>query len=140
MKSDRISTVVLWVCMLITVCLSAWFYFVHFSGSRTGESPEISALIAWAMFIPALSILLAALFFVLYLAKNVKKIGRSIIMPIFIAILLIAGFYIGSGKAENTYIWLKITDMWIYAIYALIALALTALIGGIFWSYLKKIR
>jgi hypothetical protein len=64
-------------------------------------------------------------------------------------LLLFITYTVGDGNPlsiagyegnENTYIWLKLTDMWIYSIYILLALALIALLGGILWSYFKKLK
>ena len=62
------------------------------------------------------------------------------------AILLIVAYSLGNGslltvhlneesQKFNTEFWLKITDMWIYSIYILSALAILAM----FWGSIRKI-
>ncbi|MDR1764370.1 MAG: hypothetical protein LBR64_10560 [Dysgonamonadaceae bacterium] len=147
--AGKAATAILWICMAVTVALGAWFYYVLLSETGTGESPEISALIFWACLVPVIAFVAVAFFFVRYLIKNPRKAGKALIMPLALCLVLCLSLALGSGKvlpingydgSENTPFWLKITDMWIYAAYALLALSMLALVGGIFWSYIKKVR
>ena len=77
-------------------------------------------------------------------AKNAIFIGIGFLL------LLLAGAYVlGSGRPlpmpnysgdANTFVWLKVIDMWLYTIYILLGLVIVALVGGIIWNYFKKNR
>jgi hypothetical protein len=149
--SNKISTVVLWICMSITLILSAWFYLAYSADSENVET-ETEALINWLFFVSILTISVSLFFTVTYLIRlwkiSPKKMGQSLSGIFALIILLFITYSIGNDKSlvivgykghDNTHIWLKITDMWIYSIYVLLGLAFIALFGGILWSYLKKI-
>ena len=148
----KISTGVLWFCTLITSVLILRFYKVYFTQSLDAESPEISALLNWLFFLFIITVCIALIFsffnFVRLRNQNPKKIGRSVAIVATCGLLLLLTWVFGNGDAlpligykgnENTYMWLKITDMWLYSIYILLALGIFALLGGIIWSYFKKV-
>jgi len=150
---NRISTGVLWLCTLITLVLAIWFYSVYFMQTSDAETSEISALLYWLLILFIITVCTGLIFSCFYFIRqwdeNPKKIGRSIAVTFIYGLLLFVAWLLGSGKplpligykgGENTYGWLKITDMWLYSIYILLALGLLALFGGIIWSYFKKVN
>jgi hypothetical protein len=148
---NKIPSVVLWLCTTTTLILSIWFYIAFINQSVDAESPQISALI-FLPFLLLIVIICAGLVFSLFhyiriWKENPKKAVRSIVIIIACGLLLTITCTSGSGNPlpltgykgnENTYFWLKITDMWLYSIYILLSLGLLTLIGGIVWSYFKK--
>ncbi|GHT12120.1 hypothetical protein FACS189426_15000 [Bacteroidia bacterium] len=151
-SSNKISTIVLWVCMLITLGLSVWFYWAYSANPEDIEN-ETSLLIDWLFIVLIVTTLASLFFFIYYFFRQWKKAPKKIWQPtigiVSICLLFFITYTAGNGTPlsisgykgnENTYIWLKLTDMWIYSIYILLVLALIALLGGIVWSYLKKLK
>lgn len=141
----------LWLCTLITLILSIGFYSAYFANTLDADSPQISALLYWLfiLFIVSVStgLVFSFFYYIRYWKNNPKKAWRSIVILSLWAILLLSTWLLGDGNplpligykgSENTYVWLKITDMWLYAIYIMTGLGFLALIGGILWSYFKK--
>ena len=148
---NKISTVVLWVCMLITLVLSVRFFYVSFTQSVNSESTEISVLLSWIFSLLFLTFCCGMVFsfihFIRQWKENPTKARRSITVIFIWSLLLFITWLSGSGNPlpligykgnENTFLWLKLTDMWLYSIYILLALGFFALFGGIIWSYFKK--
>jgi CDP-diglyceride synthetase len=138
--------------MLITLGLSVWFYLAYSADPEDIET-ETSLLIDWIFIVLVITTLASLFFFIFHFVKQwrkaPKKIWQSTVGIVSMGLLLFITYTVGNGNplsisgykgSENTYIWLKLTDMWIYSIYILLALALIALLGGIVWSYLKKIK
>ncbi|MDR3339903.1 MAG: hypothetical protein LBT25_07430 [Candidatus Symbiothrix sp.] len=151
-SSNKISTVILWGCMLVTLGLFAWFYLAYAVDSEDIEK-ETSSLLVWLFIIAFITILATFLFSVWYFIrqwkKSPKKVWQSTVAFISIGFLFAISYLLGNGNPlnipgykgnENTFIWLKLTDMWLYSIYILLALAFIFLLGSILWSYLKKIK
>jgi len=149
----KVSTGVLWLCMLITLTLSIWFYSIYFSQSVDTESAEISALLSWLSFLFIITVCTGLGFSFFYSIRqwkeNPKKMGRFVAITIAWGLLLLITWAFGNGNPlllvgykgnDNTYFWLKITDMWLYSIYILLGLGFLALFGGIIWSYFKKLN
>ena len=151
--SDKIPSVVLWLCTLITLFISIWFLFSYFFQSIDTESPQVSSLLYWLYILFIITVSTGLIFsfynFIKQLKENPKKVGRSLFIAIVWGLLLSSAFVAGNGDplplvdykgSENTYIWLKITDMWLYVIYFLLGLGFLALIIDIIWSYFKKLN
>ena len=148
---NKISTLTLWLCMLITLILSLRFFYVSFTQSVDVESPELSSLLIW-IFSLLMITLSTGLFFFFYSyirkwKENPKKAKRSTAFVIALFVLLSAAWMFGDGNPlpligykgnENTYLWLKLTDMWLYSLYILSGLGILALFAGIVVSYFKK--
>jgi hypothetical protein len=148
---NKISTGVFWLCTLITLVLFICFYRVYFAQTLDVDSPEISVLLSWIFFLLVITFCTGLIFFLFYYIRkwkeNPKKARRSIAVVIALQHLLMITWMCGSGNplpligykgSENTYVWLKLTDMWLYSIYILLGLGFLALFGGIVWSYFKK--
>ncbi len=155
-SSGKISNSILWLCMMVTVGIFAFFYFsgtIEVPGSDIPEPKHVSALLYWVDIILVITIaallLFAAYRFYCKIKEDPKSAWKSLAMIIFLTLLMVAGYSLGDdtpvqisgydGK-ENTPVWLKLTDMWLYAIYVLMGLTILAVFAGIFWSYIKKIR
>ena len=148
----KIPAVVLLLCMLITIVLAVWFYNVYISEPVDNGNPEISAILYWIYILLFITFTTGFIFSLINSIRkwkdNSKTILRSIIDFLAWGLLLLITWLLGSGKPlpiigykgdENTYFWLKITDMWLYSIYILLGLGIIALFAGIIWSYFKKI-
>jgi CDP-diglyceride synthetase len=107
----------------------------------------------WLYIIFLLSLATACIFSFIRFFIRWKRNPRSILQSLLLTITLIglfAGAYVsGNGNPlpvsgyegnENTVFWLKLTDMWLYCLYILLALTLISLFGGIIWSYIKRTR
>lgn len=148
---NKIPTGVLWFCTLITLILSVGFYYAYFNQSVDTESTELSALLIWLFTLFIITVGIGLIFSFFYLIRrwkeDPKKMIRSAVITLVSGLLLLVTWILGSGNPlpligykgnENTYVWLKLTDMWLYSIYILLGIGLLALFGGIIWSYLKK--
>jgi hypothetical protein len=149
----RLPTIVLWGCMLITCGIFIYFYFEAAGGSDSLEFTSIGLIINWLYIIFLLSLGTACIFSFIRFFIRWKRNPRSILQSLLLTIILIglfAGAYLsGNGNPlpisgyegnENTTFWLKLTDMWLYSLYILLALTLISLFGGIIWSYTKRTR
>lgn len=149
--AGKISTIVLWVCMIITLGIFALFYVRYINSPEEMDVSETTWVLNW-MFILFFIVILAVLgFSVYYFIKsgksNPKKKLQPLIWPGIVGVLFLITYQFGSGEPlqilgytgnENTFEWLKITDMWIYSLYILLGLAAIAVFSGIIWSYIKK--
>ena len=149
--SDKISTIVLWVCMLVTLGIFAAYYLAYSSHQDNMDTGETTAILNWLYIILTIN-LISVLFFSVYYSinqwkNNRRKIWQQIAWLLLLGILFFTAYALGSGEPlpipgyqgkENSYTWLKLTDMWIYSIYILLVLTFISLLGGILWSYIKK--
>jgi hypothetical protein len=138
--------------MLITIGLSVWFYW-SYAIDPDALDREISSLLIWLYGVMIVTISATLLFSVYYFFKQwkkmPKKLWQSATSIVMLGFLFTGAYFLGNGDSlnivgykgnENTYIWLKLTDMWLYSIYVLLALAFISLLGGILWSYFKKVK
>lgn len=154
--SGKISNSLLWLCMMITVGVFAFFYFsgtVEVSGSEDLEPKQTSLLLYWTQFILIFSIAVLLIFsfyrFYRKMKEDPKSAWRSLTLFISLFSLLGVTYLIGNDTPvaipgydgnENVPVWLKLIDMWLYSIYFMIATTAIAVFGGIIWSYIKKIK
>jgi hypothetical protein len=117
------------------------------------DTVQTSMLIHWSFLLLLTTFLATLLSSTFYLAgqwkKNPGKRGKSIAGVFILAVLLILTYSFGNENPlpipgykghENIRFWLKLTDMWIYSVYALLALNFIALLGGILWSHFKNMK
>ena len=154
MNVGRISSLVLWACMVITLGVFAFFYW----GASTHKDEldaaiETSFALSWMYGILALNTVVVCSFSFVRFFIRWKDNPKSIISPLIwmgvLTALFLGGYLLGDGTplaisgyegGENTYTWLKLTDMWIYVLYVLIGLTIIALLTGIIGSYIKKTK
>ena len=147
----KISTIVLWVCMLITAGIFAFFYADIIRNPDDEGFAGTGFILNWSYILFLLSLVVLFLFSFIYFLLHWKRNPKSILLPLVsllaLSILLACSYVLGSGVplvipgyegSENTPFWLKIADMWLYSGYVLLALAILALFGGILWSHIKK--
>lgn len=151
MKPEKISTIVLWCCMIITLGIFIRFYFGYIQNPDLSDIPGTAGILNWSLIILAISISALLIFSVYYFLKSgtekTKKRLQPLIWLVLLALLLFISYIAGSGQPlvilgyagnENTFPWLKLADMWLYSVYVLSGLCIAALFFGIIWSYLKK--
>jgi len=148
---NRISSGVFLACMFVTIILFLRFFYVSFTRFVDEDSTEISALLYWIFFLLIITFSTGIVFsFYYYIRQWKEKPGKvRYVIAIVVAwgLLLLITWLLGNGNplplpgykgTENTYLWLKLTDMWLYSIYILLGVGFFALVGGIIWSYFKK--
>ena len=154
MNISKISTLILWSCMVITLGVFAFFYWgVNAHPDEISITSETSLVLNWMYVILALSVVATCFFSFIRFFIRWKDNPKSIISPLIwlggLTALFVGGYSLGNGTplsisgyegAENTYIWLKLTDMWIYVLYVLIGSVIIALLTGIIGSYIKKTK
>ncbi len=148
----KLSTIILWSCITISILIFSIFYYELTTHPDWVETAGISLILNWLYFILFISIATTLAFSLFQFALRWRDKPTSIIQPFIWIVALAALFWISylfgngtplhiSGYAgkENSYFWLKLTDMWIYTLYILLAMNLTAVFAGIIWSYIKKV-
>lgn len=150
-KIRKISSWTLLIVAVISLAVFALFYFGG-NGDPIGEwkNPTYTGeLLMWAYFLLGVCAVSMILFgFMQFLAKfktNPKGALTSLaVLGVFVVLLIIAytmgdttplnGINADSQKF-NVDSWLKITDMWLYAMYLLLGLSVCAIL----WGSIKKI-
>jgi len=144
---SKIPSVVLYAALSITAIITVLFYL-------NGNNPETdytSGMLVWMYCLLVLT--LAALigfsikkFFRIF-KENPRTFRRNLIVFSGMLLLLIAAWIFGSGDEliikgysgrENTRFWLKITDMMLYSMYALLVLVVVSLLVTNIREMLKK--
>jgi chromate transport protein ChrA len=141
-KIQKISSLILWIILGLSLIVALLFYF----GGEVPETrriifgysqPVFSGLfIDWTLFVLSLCLCLV-IFFPLYkwiinFNANPVRALLSIAGFLIIIVLLAITWLIGKGTPlniinysghENTYFWLKLSDMWLYTITILVIVA-----------------
>jgi succinate dehydrogenase hydrophobic anchor subunit len=138
--------------MSITIGLYAWFYWAYLIYDDA-DNVQTSVFIDWTFVLLIITTFATLFFFVLYFIGQWKKkrgkVWQSVTGIVALSLLFLVTYSLGNGNplmlpgykgTENTRFWLKLTDMWIYSIYILLALNFIFLLGGILWSHFKKMK
>lgn len=139
--------------MIISIVIFGTFYYSLIVYSDFMDTIATSILLNWLYLIVFISISITLIFTLVQFMFKWKNDPKSIIQPLIwgiaLGLLFASGYLLGDGTilnisgyegAENTYHWLKLTDMWMYTIYLLLSITFIAVLAGIIWSYLKKNR
>lgn len=149
-KIQKVSGAIFAALMVISIAVFCLFYF-------GGDTPEAERLVAdtsmwepaqtdtllyWLYFLGAATILVtlgaALMQFFSVLTASPKEAFKSLLGLILIVVLLGVTYTIGDGTSlqltayegtENVPFWLKITDMFLYTIYFMIAAMLLLMLG-----------
>ncbi len=153
LNPGKISTLVLWLCMFITVALFSAFYSGLFNHPDVRYTWETSALLYWLYILLVLTVIITGILSLFRFFRRWKEEPRTAwksFIPFFALFVLFGTtFYLGDGTSlaisgyegnENTYNWLKITDMWLFSIYILLGVTFVSVFAGILWSYFKKTK
>lgn len=146
-KIRRISSWTFIACVVVSIVVFALFYFGGDEEPYKGEywTPTYTGLLLqWQYILFGLAVVAAAVLglgqFISSFKTNPKGGVMGLIVLALFAAMLIITYTIGNGtplpimnedaQVFNTPQWLKITDMWLYSTYTLIALIVIAIIGG----------
>jgi hypothetical protein len=149
---SKFTSWILYGLMLITVVCFGLFYF---GGSvdpnaEYVEPVHTELVLNLAYVVVAVGLLATVLFalwqFGMQLKDHPKKALKTLASLGLFVVLLVVSWAIGSGEplnlpaydgTDNTYFWLKLTDMWLYSAYFLLGASILSIIG---FSLLKVIR
>lgn len=146
-KIHRNSRIALYVSMFISIIVLALFVF----GGQVSADEKIVAdksqpvftdILMYWMYILLLVTVLAWLLlgiagFFRKLKESPKKALGSLLMPLALAVLLLVTYVMGSGEilnisgysgTDNNPGTLKVTDMWLYSAYAMLAITILSII------------
>lgn len=146
-KIRRISNWTLIACTIISLVVFALFFLGGSDEPYKGEywTPTyIGVLLQWMYVLFVISAAAAVLFgiwqFISVFRTNPKGGMMGLVVLVLFAGMLFVSYAIGSPEKlpimgediqkYNVPFWLKITDMWLYSTYVLIALIVLAMIGG----------
>lgn len=149
-KIQKVSGSVLLVMLLITVVILGLFFFGGetpvaqrvVADTSMSEPAQTDALIYWMYILLAITILitiLGAIFqFGAKFVESPKSAIRSLVGLILIVLLLVVTYSAGSDVplvipgyegTENVPFWLKITDMFLYSTYIMMAVLVLLIVG-----------
>jgi multisubunit Na+/H+ antiporter MnhB subunit len=151
-KIRKISSWTLLIVSIISLALFALFFFGGVNEPLNGEwkNPTYtSEVLIWSYVLLAICAISMTLFgitqFFNKFKTNPKGAITSLVVFVGFVVLLIIAYAIGDGQQlsginadsqkYNVESWLKITDMWLYAMYILLTLSVLAIL----WSSVKKI-
>ncbi|MDR1746212.1 MAG: hypothetical protein LBR49_02955 [Tannerella sp.] len=150
-KIRKISSWTLWAVLALSVGALALFYFggVVDPNAEKKEPINTNILLYWvyiATLITVIALLIFGVFqFITSLKTKPKAALGSLVVLVLFAVLLGITYTIGNpaplpninvdSAHFNVPFWLKVSDMWIYTIYILLALCVIAMIA----SSVKKI-
>lgn len=146
-KIHRTSRITLYIAIAISLVVMGLFYL----GGQVPEAQKIVAgqsqptftdiVLYWCYVILAITIVVLILFaivgFFTSLKDNPKKALGGLVALVGIAVLLIITYVIGDGTLlnipgysgnDNNPTTLRMTDMWIYSVYVMLALTILAII------------
>lgn len=141
MKSvSKISTLVLWVTMIITVVLSGLFYYRY----QQQEVARPESLLLWLYVLLALCVVSVLGFTTAHSIRKWRARPGSAYLFLFWLILLllvaVVSYLLSRHNSEASDGWSLVADMSLYSIYILFGITLLSVLLGIVWSYLKKTR
>ncbi|MDR1380013.1 MAG: hypothetical protein LBJ47_00870 [Tannerella sp.] len=151
-KIRKISSWTLLVVSIISIALLALFYFGGNGEPLRGELTNplyTGELLIWSYVLLAICAISMLLFGITQFFNKFKASPKGALMSLGVfagfAILLVIAYSVGQGvplpginadsQKYNVEVWLKITDMWLYAMYILLILAVVAMV----WGSVKKI-
>jgi hypothetical protein len=151
MKAHKISNRILWICTIIALIIFTFFYTAYIKDPEAMDVKQTDGVLIFSFALLFITCLITLFFSVYKLTKGGKnyflKTLHSSLLIVMLGLLLFATYQLGNGEPltilgyqgkENTYYWLKISDMWIYSSFILLGLAFLAVFSGVIWSYLKK--
>ncbi len=153
-KIRKISSWTLLVCSIISIVVLGMFY----AGGSVDPAAEMKEpiytglLINWTYALFLITVVSTVIFAIWQFATLLKTDSKAAIMSLVVIVLFAAMLFItysiGNGtpltglnqdsQEYNTTFWLKITDMWIYSTYILIALIILAVLVGSVKKVLNK--
>jgi len=151
MKAHKISNRILWICTITALIIFAFFYASYVKAPETLDIKQTDGILIYLLVLFFITCLTTLFFSVYKLVKGGKnyfsKTLHSSLSVVMLGLLLFLTYQLGNGEPltilgyqgkENTYYWLKISDMWIYSSFILLGITFLVIFAGIIWSYLKK--
>jgi ABC-type phosphate/phosphonate transport system permease subunit len=149
----NLSTIVLWICTIISLAVFGILIWAVFTGANLMESTTLEIWLDWLYILLTVSIVVTIALSLFQFIRQWKDQPKSILQPLIeilsLGAILAGSYWLGKGNPldisgydgkENTWYWLKLTDMCLYTIYILLIATLVAVFVGIIGSYLKKNR
>ena len=150
MKTEKISSIVLYVALGITLLLFSVFY-IGGMDSTGDDFDKTSLLLSWMYFIAGLCLVVTFIFFCIKFGqtfrRNPRTFWRNFIVFFSILILFFVTWFLGSDepiqsleytKTASYSFWLKLSDMFLYALYVLLGLTILVAPGMSVFKSLKK--
>ena len=150
-KAHKISGGILGICLLVVLAIFSFFYIAYVKDPESisaGQTDGILICSFCMFFISCFSVLFFSVYHLIKGGKSYfQKISHSLLSLFMLGMLFLVTYQLGSGEPltivgyqgnENTYHWLKISDMWIYSCSILLVLIILAIITGIIWDIFKK--
>lgn len=154
-KIRKISSWTLMACTIVSLVVLGMFFFGGDDEPLKDElwTPHYTGLFLYWMYILfAISAAAAVLFGIWQFISNFKDNPKGGIMGLVVLVLfgglLLITYAIGDttplnimnteAQAYNIPVWLKVTDMWLYSTYTLIALVIIAIFAGSIKKVLNK--
>lgn len=152
MKPVKISSSILYTVVGITLCIVIFLFFSEVTVSGSDTMPDsASVLISWMSILLGISVIALCVFFVIKFIQTFKRnprtFWRNFLVFFGILVLLAITWFLGNGNpllidsykgVGNVYFWLKLTDMFLYAIYVLLGLSILTIAGIQVYRFLKK--
>ncbi len=153
MKIEKFSSYVMYACFIVILVVLAMFYFVGYTNPIAGDlnAPEHTDTLIFLMYgLLVLTILLTLIAAVMQFGAAFKDspMGaiKSLMGLLFLVVVIVVSYALGSGEpvmANNELytdaLWLKLTDMFLNAMYIL--LGITALLTIVnMTGIVKKIK
>ncbi|MDR2914225.1 MAG: hypothetical protein LBV74_05280 [Tannerella sp.] len=156
MAVTKIRKISSWTMLIVSIISLAVFALFYFGGEDTPVGVDqfknptyTSELLIWMYILLAVCAISLVLFGVLQFANKFKTDPKGALMTLAVfagfVILLVIAYFIGDAtplsginadsQKFNVESWLKVTDMWIYAIYIMLTLSVVAII----WGSVKKV-
>jgi hypothetical protein len=150
MKIQKVSGSVLYLILAITIVVLGLFYFGGetpvaqrvVADTSMSEPSQTDTLIFWIyalLGVAVVALVIAAVYrFVTGLIDSPKDAIKSLGGLVLVAAVLIVAWSIGSGEplnipaydgTDNVYFWLKLTDMFLYTIYFMVAVLILLMLG-----------
>jgi hypothetical protein len=150
-KINKLTTILLWVLMGLTVIFAVLFYMGGVvpgtEGTRYEEPKVTNSFILYAYILVALTIIVTLFFSLRNLVQNPKGLRITLVAIVVVAVLIgIAALladntvldlphYKGHSNVPTTLFW---TDIGLYVAYFMLALAFMAIIYSMISKYFKK--
>ncbi|MDR1675815.1 MAG: hypothetical protein LBR86_05045 [Tannerella sp.] len=153
-KIRRLSSWTLWAMMLISVVVLGFFYMGGVVDPNAEQKAPVNTdlLLYWCYIIFAVTIIALVILGLFQFVSTVRTKPKSALASLGVLILFAAllGLTYSMGDATalpginedsahfNTPFWLKVSDMWIYSMFILLAICIVAMIGGTVLKVFRK--
>ncbi len=105
MNIQRISSIVLWILLALSVVLVGIFYFGNYVPGTEGtpmEEPLITnKILLWAFILMILTLIVALVFPLIYIIMNPKSAIRLVIILAVVAVFVFIAYSLGSDEIMN---------------------------------------